>query len=65
MSIGSISAGLVASAYDMMRPAGEGRAAEASGAESAAAAERGGPADEEGPIRSASATLGTLVDTYL
>jgi hypothetical protein len=64
MSIGSISAGLVASAYDMMRPAGEGRAAEATGAETAAA-NRGAPADEEGPIRSASATLGTLVDTYL
>jgi hypothetical protein len=65
MSIGSISASVVASAYDMLRATGEGRAAEATGAEPAAATDRLAGTDEQGPIRSASTTQGTLVDTYL
>ena len=64
MSIGSISASVVASAYDMLRQTGEGRGVEAAGAEPAAATDRLA-ADEQGPIRSASTTQGTLVDTYL
>jgi hypothetical protein len=61
MSIGSISASTVASAYDAMRPAEQA----APRAEAPSIADHVAAADEETPIRSLSTTLGTLVDTYL
>lgn len=63
MSIGSISAGTIASAYDVLRSAAETQAAVTP---AVAAPTAVAPMDEEqGPIRSASATQGTMVDTYL
>ena len=62
MSIGSISSAAVASAYDAVRPAGEQAAPKS---EARGIADHVAAADEDAPIRSLSATQGTLVDTYL
>ena len=63
MSIGSISASTIASAYDVLRVAAESTAAVTPPPAAPAAAAPVG--EEQGPIRSVSATQGTIVDTYL
>ncbi len=63
MSIGSISSSSVAAAYGPPQPAAE-PAADA-GAEGRTVADHVAASDDSEPIRSLSATLGTLVDTYL
>ena len=64
MSVGSIGAGSVATAaYDAAKLPGDQKADEVAGGRTIA--DHVAAADEQEPIRSLSATLGTLVDTYL
>jgi hypothetical protein len=63
MSIGSITASTIASAYDVLRSAAESQAPLTPPVAAPTAADP--MAEEQGPIRSASSTQGTLVDTYL
>ena len=64
MSVGSIgTSSLATAAYDAARLAGDQKADEAAGTPSIA--DHVAAADDAEPIRSVSATLGTLVDTYL
>jgi hypothetical protein len=63
MSIGSITASTIASAYDVLRAAAESQAAVTPPVAAPTAANP--MAEEQGPIRSVSATQGTMVDTYL
>ena len=64
MSIGSISSGNVSA--DAARLAADAKAAKAEKAERAPSiADHVAAVDEQEPIRSVSATQGTLVDTYL
>jgi hypothetical protein len=62
MSVGSISAGLVAAAYGPAQPKPD---APGAAAPERRIADHVAAADGDEPIRSVSATLGTLVDTYL
>jgi hypothetical protein len=64
MSIGSIISSTVAGAFDSMRAPGESRTDNAA-ADSPTIADHVAAVDEQESIRSASTTLGTLVDTYL
>jgi hypothetical protein len=69
MSVGSISSSSVAAAYGSPAQAAAERPAEAadrpSVADRSSVADHVAAADDGEPIRSVSATLGTLVDTYL
>jgi hypothetical protein len=68
MSLGSISSSTVSAAVDAARLIG-GKYAEgaknADGAKDATIADHVAAADDHEPIRSLSATQGTLIDTYL
>jgi hypothetical protein len=63
MSIGSINAGKVSA--DAAKLATEAKTRPAAPAERASIADHVASADEHEPIRSASTTQGTLIDTYL
>jgi hypothetical protein len=64
MSVGSISSSpLAAAAYEAALAPGERRTEHADGGRTIA--DHVAAADDHEPIRSQSATLGTLVDTYL
>ena len=63
MSIGSISSSSVAARYGAPQATAD-QATEAA-AEAPTVADHVAAADDSAPIRSVSATLGTLVDTYL
>jgi hypothetical protein len=63
MSVGPVSSSSVAALYGPPQPAAE-QAAGATGAPRTVA-DHVAAADDDEPIRSVSATLGTLVDTYL
>ena len=64
MSIGSIISSTVASAFNSTSTPGESRTDNAP-ADSPTIADHVAAADEQESVRSASTTLGTLVDTYL
>jgi hypothetical protein len=64
MSVGSLSSSVLSQAYLGSADAPVARKAPEAGGE-ATIADHVAAVDEQEPIRSASATLGTLVDTYL
>jgi len=64
MSIGSLSSGTISTA-SLAQADGSSQAGKAREAEASTIADHVAAADEHEPIRSASTTLGTLVDTYL
>ena len=64
MSVGSVSASTISTAYLGSADAAGAQKAPETAAEPTVA-DHVAAADEQQPIRSASATLGTLVDTYL
>ncbi|UQU68134.1 hypothetical protein COUCH_18435 [Couchioplanes caeruleus] len=64
MSVGSLSSSVLSQAYLGSADAAATKKAPESGGE-ATIADHVAASDEQQPIRSVSATLGTLVDTYL